>query len=314
MSERIKIFLAMITAMFFWGISFIWSEQALVIYNPVSVVMFRLIISVILLYIINFWFRRINRLLSKDIFLFILLSFLQPFIYFVGENYGIVYTDATTTSIIISTIPLFGPIAAYFLLKEKISLINFIGIIISICGVILVILKDNFSISASPIGLMFLFGAVVAAVLYSVLVLNLAGRYNIYTITVYQNLIGLLWFVPAFLLFDFTNFVKTGFELKAFIPIILLAIFGSTLCFLLFIYGVKKLGITKANIFGNTIPVFTAFFAFLILDAKFSLLNIFGIVLVLLGVLITQIDRKKLRKVGTAVKTKFKLSKIHPKS
>lgn len=285
----------MAVAMLFWGVSFIWSEQALAVYNPFTVVMFRLIISVALLFLLNVWLKRIQKVQKKDWLIFVALAFFQPFAYFIGENYGIVYTDATTTSVVISTIPLFSPVAAYFFLKERIKPINILGIIISIAGVVLVILKDDMVFSVDPIGLLLLFGAVLSAVFYSVVVLKLSGRYNIYSITVWQNFIGIFMFLPVFLIFDLSGFLTAGFQFIPFMYISLLAIFGSTICFLFFIYGVKKLGITRANIFGNSIPVFTAFFAFLLFDKHFTGLNILGIVLVLLGVSVTQLRRRKVK-------------------
>lgn len=314
MKEQLKVTFALIIAMLFWGISFIWSEQALAVYDPFTLVLFRLIISTSLLFGINIWLKKIRRIDKKDIFRFTLLAFLQPFAYFIGENYGIILTDSTTTSVVIATIPLFSPIAAYFFLREKIKFLNFIGIIVSLIGVILVIMTDDFSISVDPKGLLLLFGAVICAVLYTVLVVGLSSKYNIYTILAFQNIIGVLWFIPAFFLFDFKEFLNTGFKPEAFLPIILLAVFGSTICYLLFIYGVKKLGITKANIFGNSIPVFTAFFAFIILGKVFTWLNIIGIFLVLTGVSITQINKLSFKKYGNNVMPEAKLRKIYPKS
>ncbi len=192
-------------------------------------------------------------------------AFLQPFAYFTGENYGIIQTDSVTTSVVIATIPLFSPVAAYFFLKERINLINVIGIFVSITGVVLVIINDNFNVAAEPTGLLLLFLAVITAVLYSVVAVKLFKKYNVYTILTYQNIFGVLWFIPAFLIFDLNSFIQTGFVLDAFIPVILLALFGSTLCYLFFLYGVKKIGITRANIFSNSIPVFTSLFAVIIL-------------------------------------------------
>lgn len=314
MKDKFKVTSAMFIAMLFWGISFIWSEQALAIYNPFTLLLFRLVLSTLLLFFINIWLKKISKLNKEDIFLFIVLAFMQPFAYFIGENYGIIYTDSTTTSVVIATIPLFSPVAAYFFLKEKLSIINFIGILISITGVFLVILTEDMSINADIKGLSLLFGAVICAVIYSVIIVRLSGKYNIYTILAYQNIFGIIWFIPVFIIFDLKQFLIIGLNKDAFIPILLLAVFGSTICYLFFIYGVKKLGVTRANIFGNSIPVFTAFFAFFLLDKLFTWLNIVGILLVLSGVLITQLNMLSFKRAGNALKNNIKLRRIYPKS
>lgn len=293
MSQTQKVFTALFFSMLFWGFSFIWSAEALTIYNPFTVLLFRLSLSVIIMYFFNFYLKRLKLIKMSDLPIFITLAFFQPFLYFIGENYGLLYSSPTTTSVVISTIPLFSPIAAFFFLKEKISLLNIAGIIISVLGVFMVILKPGQAFSASGIGMALLGLAVFSAVIYSVILAKLSGRYNVYTILFTQNILGIIFFIPVFLYFDLNKFLNTGLVLKGIYPIVLLAFFGSTLAYLFFIYGVKHLGVTKTNIFANIIPAFTAFFSFLIIGEKLEKINIFGIFIVVFGVMITQIKFKK---------------------
>lgn len=298
MTQKQKTFLALFFAMLFWGLSFIWTTKALRIYNPLSTIFFRLTISVIFMYIINIWLKRISKINRNDFKWFLLLAFFQPFLYFIGENYGLLHASPTTTSVIISTIPLFSPVAAYFFLKEKISLINFISIIISILGVFLVIFKNDFTFSTSITGILLLSLSVFSVVAYSVIIVKLSDRYKVFTILFVQNLLGVILFAPIFLIVDFKDIIATGFNLQGVIPIIKLAILASTLSFLFFIYGVKHIGITKVNIFANIIPAFTAVFSYFLIGETLSYVNILGIIIVISSILITQIkfNEKKLLK------------------
>jgi len=292
MSEKIKVYIAMLVAMLFWGFSFIWSSKALQFYNPSTTVIFRLLISSVLLIVINLFFKTLTKIQKKDIKFFIALSFFQPFLYFIGENYGLMNTSSTITSVIVSTIPLFSPIAAYIAFREKISKMNLIGVIISIIGVFLVIIKNDLTFSASAIGLAFLALAVFSAVIYTLIISKLSSSYNVLTLLTYQNLIGIIWFIPTFFILDYNQFIKVGFLIEPFIPIFYLAIFGSTVCYILFIYGVKKLGVTKANIWANIIPVFTAIFAYFFANEQLNIYNIIGIFIVVAGLLLAQITNK----------------------
>jgi drug/metabolite transporter (DMT)-like permease len=78
-------------------------------------------------------------------------------------------------------------------------------------------------------------------------------------------------------------------------PVILLAIFASCGAFILFAYSVRHLGITRSNVFSNSIPVFTAFFAYLLLKEVLTLQNMIGMVTVIAGLFLSQINgnRKK---------------------
>lgn len=309
MSEKLKVYLALTGAMLFWGISFVFSKQALQFYEPFTIILFRFAISTALLFSLNIWLKRIVRIKLKDYSRFFILALFQPFFYFIGENYGLKHVSSTAASVIISTIPLFSSIAAFIFLKEKVKRISFIGILISIFGILLVILKPDLTFTANLTGILFLSLAVLSAVVYSVLVVGLSGDYNVYTIISVQNLIGSILFLPMFFIFDFEGFQNVGFQSDAFIPIVELAVFASSFSYIFFIYAIKKIGVTKANIFANIIPIFTAGFAFFVLNEKLSIVNIIGIIIVAGGVYIAQISRLK------SIKNRIKfISRIFPKS
>jgi len=112
--------------------------------------------------------------------------------------------------------------------------------------------------------------AVFSAVAYSVLTVKLAAKYNVFNLITYQNAIGLVYFSPFFFYFDYEHFILVKFSWEIAKPLFALAIFASSLAFMLFIYGIQQLGITKANTISNIIPVFTAVFAWYLLDEKLN--------------------------------------------
>ena len=290
--KTIYTYIAMLVATFFWGLSFIWSKVLLEFYTPITIVFLRLVISSVFLVFIGLITKRIQKFNKKDTLNLLLLSFFQPFLYFIGETTGLKYVSSTTASVLISTIPLFSPIAAYYFLKEKLNLLNFIGILISIGGILLVLVKDDFKISASPKGLSLMLLAVFAAIAYSVIVVKFAKKYNVFTIITYQNIVGVFMFLPIFLFFDFQDFIDIKFTLEIFKPLLYLSVFASSLAFILFTYGIKNLGVIKANTIANIIPVFTATFAFFLLGEKLSFINIIGIIIVVSGLYLSQLNKK----------------------
>jgi drug/metabolite transporter (DMT)-like permease len=78
-----------------------------------------------------------------------------------------------------------------------------------------------------------------------------------------------------------------------FLPVAELAFFASCGAFILFAYSVGKMGITKANVFTNSIPLFTALFSFLLLGEKLSFQNITGMLIVISGIVMSQINGRK---------------------
>ena len=287
---------AALLAMIFWSFSFVWVKVAYQAYGPLTVVLLRLVISVVLLFSFMFIIRRLQFIAKKDIGIFVLLAFFEPFLYFMGESYGLLYVSSTVAAVIVATIPLLAPISAYYFFKERLSLMNVIGLAISFLGVCLVILNDDLSFSASPLGVMLEVLAVIAAIAYSTVLRKLAFRYNTFTIISYQNLFGIIMFLPFWLVFESRDFIATPFHREAFTSIILLSVFASSLAFIFFTFSVRNIGINRSNTFINLIPVFVAIFAWFVLGDKLSGQAATGIAIVIAGLFLAQIRwrRKKI--------------------
>ncbi len=291
----LKIYLSAILAMVFWSFSFIWYKEVLVLYRPISLVLMRLIISSVFLFILTLSLGKLNKLNKSDLKLFLTLSLFQPFLYFLGESYGVDMVPTTVASVIISTIPLLSPIGAYYVLKERVTLMNIIGILVSILGVGLVIFHQGFSlVDVHPAGVAYLFVAVAAAIGYSLLIKRLSVKYNVFSIVTYQNTIGIIYFFPLFLLVDFKEFITITPTWDVIFPLFKLGIFASTFAFIFFTFAIKKLGVTRANIFTNAIPILTAIFAYFLLDEALTSLKMIGIVIAVSGLFISQVKKENL--------------------
>lgn len=285
--------------MVFYGISFPATRVALIDYNPVSIITLRLLISSIVLMILNIsMYKRSAVPLKKDFPIFLLIAVFQPFLYFLLETYGLTSVSAAVSSLIIATIPVFTPLISRFFIREKLTIFNYIGLILSFTGVVLLvafsdssdsnIAGKNFTIT----GLFLLFGAVLAAVLYTIIVKKLPHTYSALTITAVQNTLGLFLFLPIFIVVDYKDFIAVVPKTDTIISIVFLAIFASSLAFIFLNFGIKKLGPSKANGFVNLVPVVTAIVSFLFFNELFTVYKILGMVVVLLGVLTAQKKRK----------------------
>lgn len=277
--------------MLFWGLSFVWFKIVVKWYDPITIIFLRLIISGSLMIVFMLLTRSWQTIKRKHLKYFLLLSFAQPFCYFLGESFGLTMVSSTIASVIIATIPLFSPIAAYFMVKEKVTIHIVAGIIVSFAGILLMLFNPDFSLNASPKGVLLLFVAVFAAVAYSVIIRKISHEYNPVTIITHQNLIGAVYFLPLFLIFDFKHFitVKPTWELIS--AMLQLAVFASTLAYVFYIIAIKGMGMIKANVFTNLIPVFTGIFSFFILGETFTAFKIAGMILVMFGVLVSQSHR-----------------------
>jgi len=295
MSERFKVLGSLLLSMICWAFSFVWIKQAFESFNPLTVITLRLMISAGLLYLILKLMGRLIPMRKADLKWFLLLAFFEPFLYFMGESFGLELVSSTVGAVIVSTIPLFAPITDRLFFRSKITWTNILGIIISFTGVLMLIFKDDFSLAAPLKGILLVFLAVFAALGYSVVLKKVPRNYNAVSIITFQNAIGILYFLPLFLIFDAPKLGDKMITTEAITAVLLLAIVASSLAFIFFTHGMRIIGITKANVFVNMIPVFTAIIAWWVLGDQISLQMIIGIVIVISGVFVSQI---KLRKRG----------------
>jgi len=294
------VYLLIFLAMSFWGLSFVWVKIVYQYLKPFTIVFIRLSISAFLLFISGKLFKFLDKIDKNTIFSIMLLAFFEPFLYFIGESFGLLLVSATVGSIIIATIPVITPIFSLIFEKEKITIYGIIGLILSFIGVLLLIIFGNdHEISVenkngiSIKGILLLFFAVFSAIGYLITAKRILKK-NIepFTIVAYQNLFGAIYFLPFFLIFDFKNMMPIqDMPFEVFKNILLLAIFPSTIAFIFYNISLKEIGINRSNIFTNFIPVITAIASFFILKEKFTLIKIFSIFLIIFGVFISQIKK-----------------------
>ena len=128
--QKSVIYIASTFAILLWGMSYLWTDQLIGHNIPVFYFVFvRILIAGIILFLFNTASSRIKGIQRADLPKFLLLSFCEPFIYFICETYGLKETGSPTISaMIIATIPIFSVGAGILFFKEKINKTNVVGI------------------------------------------------------------------------------------------------------------------------------------------------------------------------------------------
>jgi len=288
-----RIYGAVVLSMIFWSFSFIWFKEANIFFKPITIVFLRLVAAVSILSTYLFLTGRFVKIKKEDRKLFFLLALFEPFFYFLGESHGLTYVSSTTGSVIISTIPVIATIGAWAFFRERLRLLNYAGIILSFLGIIAFVINRDGSLTFSSVGLALLGLAVISAVGYNLVLSRLVGNYSPVYIVNVQNVIGAVLFLPVFLITDLKDFQPGLINIRSLLPIIELSVFASCGAFILFAFSVRHMGISKANVFTNCIPVFTALFSFILLNEKLTFQQIAGMFIVITGLFLSQTDGHK---------------------
>ncbi len=287
--------LLMVLSSVFWGASFIFtkdlflSEPAI---TPTIILVFRMLIASLFTFPILLLSHKLERIQRKHVKYFLLLALAEPFLYSICETTGIKLLSGSLASIIIATIPLFVPFAMAVVYKERLRVAAVSGVALSLCGIALMSLNDDFSFTVNPIGLLLLAGAVLIAVVYTLILVKVLHHYKPFTITAYQNLIALCYFLPLMLVFDAPNLMQLSYSPRMLLMLAFLGILCSAVAYMFYNYGMRSLGATAASVYNNSIPVFSLLLALLLGQEHFSMMKVVGMAVVLAGLTIAQFKPK----------------------
>lgn len=290
-------YLFVILAQVIFGLSYLFIKQSTASVDTLTILAWRFTIAFILFNLpLLFGFARLN-FSGKSLKPLFLIALFQPLSYFVCETLGVAYTTASETGCMISCIPVATLLCARLIIKEKTSVLQILGIAVSLAGVFLCVLSKGMSASLSVIGYLCLFGAVLSYSLYTVFVRK-AGSFSSYEITYVMIGIGAFVFNLCALVFhgyksDIAQFAALPFKDTDFlIAVVYLGGASSVLAFLFSNIAISIIGANSASSFIGITTVVSIISGVLFLGEKFSLMQLGGVVLVLSGVYLANKKKK----------------------
>ena len=295
--------MSVVFAMLCWAGAGIAVKEALVVFSPLTLIVLRFSLAIVLMLLVGVLFRRnevlgLQRVDKRDIPLFVLGGLFQPFLYFIFETYTYQsFASPTIAEAMLSTQPIMAPILAFIILREKVTRNNVVGILLSTVGMLLLLLvgANSFALG-NPWGVLLAIVTVSMSVGYTIILRRIPTRYSSLSIVFYVQLVALVLFYAVWGVFDRQSLQDTiaplSADLSPVIAVGYLAVFASVTAFILFCYTVRQIGVTRANVFNNVRPVFTALLMWVIFDEQLPIWKWVGIIVIVIGLFISQKQRK----------------------
>jgi drug/metabolite transporter (DMT)-like permease len=244
-----------------FGLSFMFTKDALNLYKPLELLSYRFAIAALVLSLLVVAGVAKVDFRGKPWKYLLILSIFQPILYFIGETLGVGLTSSSEAGMMIALIPVVVTILAVVFLGERPNGLQYASIFISVAGVIFIlVLSGGFKIGGHFLGLLFLLGAVVSGGVYNILSKKYSSHFTPVEITFVMMWVGALAFGSAYMIqraitHDAGTAASTIFTLAGAVPLIYLGVLSSIGAFFMFNYMLLKLPASNAAVFTNLVTV-----------------------------------------------------------
>ena len=264
---------------------------------PISLAFWRWLFCFIILLPFTFVFLKKNfEHYKKELFKLFILGFLGcgicgAFPFIAGTtttivNMGIIYLSSPIFIIVITSI--------FF--RERLSLVQLVGIFICLAGVILIIIKANLNLLINlkfTTGDLWMLGASIGWALYTVYIFHWKTNLPILQRFTLISMFGAMSLMPFFIIEELF-FLKTNYDSNFFLWVLFAALSPSIVAFLLFNFVNRKLG---ASITGSVLYLYTvygAIYGFFFFDEKLEIYHLIGSIMVFIGIFMVKNNVKKI--------------------
>jgi len=279
-------YLLILLAIIFWGASFVATKTVLHEIKPVTIIILRLILASALLTIIALSTKRTFSINLKNHGWIFILALVAVFHLWIQVT-GLQYTTASNTGWIIGTAPIFMAVLGFVFYKEKVTLFQFVGIVVAIAGLLLLIGKGD----VTNIGLienkgdLLVLGSAFTWGVYSLVNKKISLSYSPLMTILYLFLMMAVIIIPFNLDSQTINSV-ISLSTLGWISILFLGIFCSGIAYVIWAQALRDMESAKVGAFLYFEPLVTVIAAWFFLNEEITLLMILSGLLITAGVFI----------------------------
>lgn len=280
------------------GFSFLFTKIALEHADPLDTMTYRFAVSVIVMAIpVLFGWIRLNYRdkRGKALYKILLLATMYPLLFFTLQTFGLRYATSAEGGIIHATTPVLTALLAYLILKESTTVFQKIGILMSMIGVVFIfIMKGSGLAGFNMTGMILLFLSCLAFAGYSVLAKSLLKTFTPMEISCLLLVIGSVSFTAFSVIRHIGNgtmhvFIAPLSHSSFLLSILYLGFLSTLITALTANYALSKLDASKLCVFSNLSTVVSIAAGAFILNESIEIYHIVGSVLVIVGVIGTNI-------------------------
>jgi drug/metabolite transporter (DMT)-like permease len=284
MTPETRAKLLLVFVMVVWGGSFIASKVGLKQLYPVELATIRFAIAVPLLLVITLALEGLGafRIAKKDLPVLIAMALTGVTLQYIVQFYGMTLTSVTDTALLINMGTFFVIVPSAIFLRERLSLDNWVGVIIAFMGAVVVATGGSFIFSMNIVGDGLVLICAVMWAIYMLIGNKLAGKYSVLSQLNYIFIIGFIGLIPVYLLSP--RHAIGDFSITSWACILYLAVVCSVFAYFIFNDAIIKLGPSKAAIYQYLEPLFAIFYAIVLLGEPLTMFVVLGALFIMAGI------------------------------
>lgn len=289
-------YLALVGLSLIWGASFLFIKIAIKDMSPTTLVLIRAISGCVALAVLvtamgrplfgHGWRRRIVP--------FALLAITGGILPWIAIAWGEERLSSGLTSILNSTTPLWTAVLIFWVIPaERPSVLNYVGVLVGLAGVIILVVPDltTQGLGGNIVGAV---AVVLASLSYAISALY--QRRKLREVSVYEVSLGQLVATTVLAIPIAAPSLPTlHIALPSIAAVVALGVGGSGVAYLLYYYMMNTLGPVRATGVTLLVPVTAVFWGVVLLHEQMSLPIIAGMIVILVGIVLTNSGRGAVR-------------------
>jgi len=289
MRYRIKLALILIS-MLIWGVSY---PVVKILLNsgmqPITLATLRNLIFIPLLFYILAG-KRYARYSRSDVILCVALAFFTVFLPNISQNIGMKYTSASISSVIQSTSPIFTVMLAFIFLREARTLNKIVGSLVGLIGTVFLTTGGSFDFDATVFGNLLILISSISYAISGILIKVALSRIDPLDLLCFEIIFGFfMLLIPNMALEDLSAVISLSFDV--WIYILFLSVFAGFLASIMYYMVLREEEISYLAIFSYLIPVFAIISSYIMLHETLGVKEIFFTMVILSGIVITELGR-----------------------
>lgn len=207
-------------------------------------------------------------------------------------------TTTAAAAVMYGLNPVLAPLFAWWLLRQRLSAVGLLGILVALAGVVVIVQPSPSSLTGeSTLGQLLVLGAAAAVALGSVWLRRVEPRMDSVPLTAWAMAVGAVLLHAGSAAVGETVPPLGSLAVPVLLSVVAVALPSTALAYPIYFGLIERVGPVRANLVAYAVPVFAALLGWLLLEETLSVWTAVGFPLVVLGFAL--VEREVIREEGS---------------